>query len=90
LGESVLKEMMQWLGKGRRDKVRESMVASARKALDMKRKAGPQTNIPEHRTPGESAVRGPNVPVNDSDIGKEATYQANLKRSRAPRAGDAS
>jgi hypothetical protein len=60
------------------------------KALQMKREAGPQTNIPEHQTAREGEVQGAQVNYTDTGLGKEPTYTPNLKRSRVARSGDAS
>lgn len=62
---------------------------NAEKALEMKRKAGPQAQIPEHRTSHEGGVREPQVGYTDTAVGKEPTYTPNLKRSHNPRSGDA-
>src|SRR4051794_24405647 len=58
------------------------------KALRMKQEAGPQTNIPEHRTAHEGGVQGSQVNYSDTAVGKEPTYTPNLKRSHVARSGD--
>jgi hypothetical protein len=62
---------------------------NAEKALEMKKQAGPQTNIPEHQTAHEGGVQGGQINYTDTAIGKEATYESNLKRSHNARTGDA-
>ena len=61
----------------------------AEKALQMKKEAGPQTNIPEHQTSHEGGVHGGQINYTDTAIGKESTYESNLKRSHNARTGDA-
>lgn len=73
---------------GRRQPAR-SLVENAKKALEMKRAAGPQTNIPEHQTSDEGGVQGSQVNYSDTAVGKEPTHTPNLKRSHNPRSGDA-
>lgn len=60
----------------------------AEKALRMKEEAGPQTNIPGHRTGHEGGVGEPQMNHTDTALGKEATYTANLKRSHNAKVGD--
>jgi hypothetical protein len=62
---------------------------NAEKALRMKREAGPSKNIPEHQTPHQGGVRGPQVGYSDAAVGKQPTSTPNLKRSHNPRSGDA-
>ena len=62
---------------------------NAEKALRMKQEAGPQTNIPEHKTPHEGGVQGGQVGYSDTGVGQESTYTSNLKRSHNARTGDA-
>ena len=66
-----------------------ALEANAKKALRMKQEAGPQTHIPEHRTPHEGGVQGSQVGYSDTALGKESTYTSNLKRSHNARTGDA-
>lgn len=61
---------------------------NAEKALRMKQEAGPQTQIPEHQTPHEGGVKGPQMGYTDTALGKQSTYAANLKRSHNARSGD--
>ena len=61
---------------------------NAEKALRMKREAGPQTHIPEHRTSHQGGVAGPQTGYSDTGLGKESTYTSNLKRSHNARTGD--
>ena len=68
----------------------QELQANARRALEMKRAAGPQANIPEHRTSHDGGVRGGQVGYTDTSVGREPTYTPNLKRSHIARSGDAS
>jgi len=68
---------------------RSELQVNAEKALEMKRTAGPLTNIPEHQTAHEGGVQGAQVNYSDTMIGKESTYTSNLKRSHNARSGDA-
>lgn len=70
------------------DKAKEKLIESAEKALEMKKQAGPQTAIPEHRTEHSGGVDGSQMPYSDTRLGKEGTWEANLKRSHNPRVGD--
>lgn len=67
----------------------QDLQANARKALGMKRAAGPQARIPEHRTSHEGGIRGGQIGYTDTDLGPQSTYTPNLKRSRVARSGDA-
>jgi hypothetical protein len=67
---------------------RQELVDNAHKALELKQQAGPQTNIPEHRTPHEGKIRAPQVGVTDRDAGSEGSHQPQLKRSQVARSGD--
>ena len=67
----------------------QELQAHARRALEMKRAAGPQANIPEHRTSHDGPVRGGQVDYSDTSLGWESTYIPNLKRSHNARSGDA-
>ncbi len=51
------------------------------KALQMKREAGPQTNIPEHQTEHERGVQGSQVNYSGTAVGKEPTYIEGLMGS---------
>jgi hypothetical protein len=62
---------------------------NAEKALRLKQEAGPQAQIPEHRTSHQGGVKGPQVGYTDTMLGKESTYTSNLKRSHNARTGDA-
>ena len=62
---------------------------NAERALRLKQEAGPQTQIPEHRTSHQGGVQGPQVGYTDTMLGKESTYTSNLKRSHNARTGDA-
>jgi len=58
------------------------------KALQMKKEAGPQAQVPEHQTSHEGGVGGAQVNRTDTGVGSEPTYTPNLKRSRVARSGD--
>jgi len=68
---------------------KSTLQQNAEKALKMKQDAGPQTNIPEHRTSHEGGVGEPQKGYTDTELGKESTYTSNLKRSHNARVGDA-
>jgi len=68
----------------------EELKASARKALEQKKAAGPRTDIPDHQTAHDGQVKGPQVNASDTAIGKESTWTPNLKRSHVARNGDGS
>ena len=51
----------------------------------MKKAAGPQANIPEHRTSHDGGVRRGQVGYTDTSVGWEPTYTPNLKRSHVAR-----
>ena len=59
------------------------------KALQMKQAAGPQANIPEHRTAHEGGVHGQQMSMTDRDAGSEGSHTPQLKRSQVARSGDA-
>jgi hypothetical protein len=63
-------------------------VDNAHKALELKHQAGPQTNIPEHRTSHEGKIKGPQFGMTDRDAGSEGSHQPQLKRSQVARSGD--
>ena len=58
------------------------------KALRMKREAGPQANIPEHRSANEGPVQGRQMGMSDRDAGSEGSHTPQLKRSQVARSGD--
>ena len=68
----------------------EELQANARRALELKRAAGPQAKIPKHQTSHDGGVRGGQVGYTDTSLGWEPTYTPNLKRSHNARSGDAS
>ena len=68
---------------------KSELQVNAEKALELKRAAGPLTNIPEHQTAHEGGVQGGQVNYSDTMLGKESTYTSNLKRSHNARSGDA-
>lgn len=71
------------------DPGKSTLQENADKALRMKQKAGPKTNIPEHQTSREGSVQGSQVGYTDTAVGQESTYTSNLKRSHNARTGDA-
>jgi hypothetical protein len=66
----------------------QELVDNAHKALELKQEAGPQTNIPEHRTSHEGKIRSPQFGMTDRDAGSEGSHQPQLKRSQVARSGD--
>src|SRR3954453_4378316 len=68
---------------------RAALKANAEKALQMKRQAGPQSQIPEHRTARDGAIRGSQIGMTDTRLGKEGPFTENTGRSRGARTGDA-
>jgi hypothetical protein len=78
-----------WFGKGRTESGKSALQQNAEKALQMKREAGPQTNIPEHQTSHQGGVPGGQVGYTDTAVGAEPTFTPNLKRSHNARSGDA-
>ncbi|WP_293865307.1 hypothetical protein [uncultured Alsobacter sp.] len=62
---------------------------AAEKALRMKKDAGPEASTPPHRSAKQGGVRGPQVGMTDTAVGREPTQTPNLKRSHNPRTGDA-
>jgi hypothetical protein len=89
----MLDRIKGWLGGGHAGASasggKSELQANAEKALEMKRQAGPQTNIPEHQTSHEGGVQGSQINYSDTALGKESTYESNLKRSHNARSGDA-
>lgn len=67
---------------------KSDLQANMEKALEMKRKAGPQTNIPEHQTSHDGGVQSSQVNYTDTGVGAEPTFTPNLKRSHVARSGD--
>ena len=67
----------------------QDLQANARKALEMRRAAGPQARIPEHQTSHQGGVRRGQVGYSDTSLGWASTYIPNLKRSHNARSGDA-
>ncbi|MBF9196034.1 hypothetical protein [Microvirga terrestris] len=72
------------------EKARQELVANAEKALRMKQEAGPQANIPDHRTSHEGMHQDPHQVEIDASRGREAGFTPQLKRSKVARSGDAS
>ena len=68
----------------------DELKSSARKALAMKKAAGPDTKTPDHQTAREGEVKEGQVNYSDTSIGKEPTWTPNLKRSHVARNGDGS
>jgi hypothetical protein len=61
----MLDRIKGWLGGGHAATSagggKSELQANAEKALEMKRQAGPQTNIPEHQTSHEGGVQGSQI-----------------------------
>ena len=70
------------------EEAHEQLVDSAQRALKMKQDAGPQTQIPEHRTSHGGKVQGPQIGTTDRDAGSQGSHQPQLKRSQVARSGD--
>jgi hypothetical protein len=89
----MLDRIKGWLGGGNAGASgsgeKSELQVNAEKALQMKRQSGPQTNIPEHQTSHEGGVQGSQINYSDTALGKESTYESNLKRSHNARSGDA-
>ena len=66
----------------------QELVDNAHKALELKKRAGSQTNIPEHETAHEGKISGPQFRTTDRDAGSEGSHQPQLKRSHVARSGD--
>jgi hypothetical protein len=96
---SIIERAKTWFGGGQagnsqaapstQEGGKSTLQQNAEKALKMKQEAGPQTNIPEHRTSHEGGVGEPQKGYTDTELGKESTYTSNLKRSHNARVGDA-
>lgn len=89
----ALNELFSRLSPSRRradkaEKAREELQANAEKALRMKQEAGPQTNIPEHRTAHEGM--NPKTTNEDHIPAREGYFEPELKRTKVARSGDAS
>src|SRR4051794_14919584 len=74
--------------RGDAEAAHEDLVNNAHKALEMKEKAGPQANIPEHQTSHGSKIKGPQLGMTDRDAGSQGSHQPQLKRSQVARSGD--
>lgn len=74
--------------KHKAEKAREELMSNAEKALRMKKEAGPQASIPEHRTASEGM--NPKTTSEDHIPAREGFNTPELKRSRVARSGDAS
>ena len=85
---SMFDRIRGWMG-GSGGGGKSALQQNAEKALAMKQEAGPQTNIPEHRTAHDGEVTGSQVNYSDTGVGREPTFTPNLKRSHNPRTGDA-
>ena len=70
------------------EKARDELKANAEKALRMKQEAGPQANIPEHRTAHEGM--NPKTTNEDHIPAREGYFEPELKRTKVARSGDAS
>jgi hypothetical protein len=88
----ALRNFFSWLNprKARADRARNELKANAEKALRMKQEADAGPQIPPHRTSNEGMRPDPNTPGSDRDLGREAGFTPQLKRSRVARSGDAS
>ncbi len=90
---SIIERAKAWFGGGQSQTSqsggKSTLQQNAEKALQMKRDAGPQTNIPEHQTSHTGGVQGGQVGYTDTAVGQEPTYTPNLKRSHNARSGDA-
>ena len=82
---TFLSKLTGWFNRG---SGKSDLQQNMEKALRMKQEAGPQTNIPEHRTSREGEVQGAQVNYSDTGVGSEPTYTPNLKRSHVARSGD--
>jgi hypothetical protein len=74
---------------GSRRSGKSALQRNAERALRLKQEAGPQRQIPEHRTAHQGGVQAPQVGYTDTALGREPTYTSNLKRSHNARTGDA-
>ncbi|HYF55709.1 MAG TPA: hypothetical protein VEA41_15760 [Salinarimonas sp.] len=73
-------------GEGSHDK--SDLQKNMEKALEMKKAAGPQTNIPEHATRNEGLQRD-HVNENVDRQEQHGAFEPQLKRTRGTRQGDA-
>ena len=80
---AFLSKVTGWFNRGGKSELQQNM----EKALHMKREAGSQTSIPEHKTAhgGMHAADDPNL---GSHKGNEATFTPQLKHTRVARSGD--
>jgi len=70
-------------------KAKAALTDNMNKAFRMKKEAGPQTQVPDHRTAHEGGVKGSQFPTNtDRDAGSQGSHQPQLKRSQVARSGD--
>jgi len=83
---NIIDKAKNWFRGARSGKT--ALPMNAEKALQMKRDAGVQTHVPNHQTPHDGGVKGPQVGYSDTALGKQATYASNLKRSHNARTGD--
>jgi len=87
----LLSKVTGWFKRGDRGNAGESKSAlqkNMEKALHMKKDAGPQANIPEHRTEGEGMKPAHDPEMSDATRGAEAGFTPQLKRTRVARSGD--
>ena len=88
---SFLDRISGWFrSPGKGDHGKSDLQKNMEKALEMKKAAGPQTNIPEHQTANEGMPANVQFGMTDRDAGSEGSHQPQLKRSQVPRSGDAS
>ncbi len=83
----MLDRIKEWLAR-RRAGGASVLEHNMEKALRLKQAAGPQANIPEHRTAHQGGVQGGQVDATDMAAGKEGTFVENASRSRGVRAAD--
>ena len=86
----ALATLMSWLrpGRARARKARDELMANAEKALRMKQEAEVDPKIPPHRTARDGMRPGSGPGTTGRN--PEADFTSQMKRSSAPRSGDAS
>jgi hypothetical protein len=85
-----MSNFLSWLSPKRRraDQARAELKANAEKALRMKQESDTGRRIPPHQTSNEGMH--PEPAMLGTDVGREASFTPELKRSRVARSGDAS
>lgn len=66
------------------------LMANAEKALAMKRETGATANIPPHQTAHEGMRPANDPQMSDAELGRDAGFTPQMKRSGVARSGDAS